>query len=183
MNAEIIPFEFESSSTSIRVIDIDGEPWFVAQDVMTALEYAESSHPAKVIAPVPEPWKGVKQIHTLGGLQDLWCLSEPGLYFLVLRSDKPKALPFQMWLAGEVLPSLRQRGYYGTLKAGDVLRYHNALSRIVKQLETTKNTLSQRILLQQVQGICSTLRLTMPKVNLTQAATTDLEGNHATAVG
>lgn len=181
MNAEIIPFEFESSSTSIRVIEIDGEPWFVAKDIAEALEYQRFD--SNLMASIPSEWKGTNQIRTPGGLQDLWCLSEPGLYFFVLRSDKPKALPFQMWLAGEVLPSLRQRGYYGTLKAGDVLRYHNALSRIVKQLETTKNTLSQRILLQQVRGICSTLRLTMPKVDLTKAATTDLEGNHATAVG
>lgn len=180
MSAEIIPFEFEQSASSIRVVEIDGEPWFVAKDVMVALEYTEATitNIADKISHVPEDWKGRHPMATLRGMQDLWCLSEPGLYFFVARSDKPKALPFQKWLAGEVLPSLRQRGYYGTLKAGNVLRYHNALSRIVKQLETTKNTLSQRILLQQVQGICSTLRLTMPKVDFTKAATTDLEGNH-----
>lgn len=110
MNAEIIPFEFEQSASSIRVIEIDGEPWFAAKDVMAALEYAEEYNPARAIDRVPDEWKGVHQIHTPGGLQDLWCLSEPGLYFFVARSDKPKALPFQKWLAGEVLPSLRQRG-------------------------------------------------------------------------
>lgn len=39
-------------------------------------------------------------------------LSEPGLYFFLGRSDKPKALPFQKWLAGDVLPSLRKSGRY-----------------------------------------------------------------------
>lgn len=40
------------------------------------------------------------------------CLSEQGLYFFVGRSDKPKALPFQIWFAGEVLPTLRKTGTY-----------------------------------------------------------------------
>ena len=37
-------------------------------------------------------------------------LSEQGVYFFLARSDKPKALPFQMWLAGDVLPTLRKTG-------------------------------------------------------------------------
>ncbi|QGQ71226.1 ORF6C domain-containing protein [Halomonas sp. PA16-9] len=39
-------------------------------------------------------------------------LSEQGLYFFLGRSDKPKALPFQMWLAGDVLPAIRKHGHY-----------------------------------------------------------------------
>lgn len=41
-------------------------------------------------------------------------LSEQGLYFFLGRSDKPKALPFQKWLAGDVLPALRKTGRYET---------------------------------------------------------------------
>lgn len=40
------------------------------------------------------------------------CLTEQGLYFFLGRSDKPKALPFQKWLAGEVLPAIRRTGRY-----------------------------------------------------------------------
>lgn len=39
-------------------------------------------------------------------------LTEQGLYFFLGRSDKPAALPFQKWLAGEVLPSIRKTGGY-----------------------------------------------------------------------
>ena len=175
--SELIKFEFESSASSIRVVEIDGEPWFVAKDVMVALEYAETSiiNVADRTAHVPDEWKGQFPIVTLGGTQDLWCLSEPGLYFFVVRSDKPKALPFQKWVAGEVLPSIRHRGMYGELKQSEVLRFHTALSRTVKQLETTKNALSQRILLQQVQGICATLRLRMPKVSILQQEAESLD--------
>lgn len=107
----LMPFSFESQS--IRVMNIDGAPWFVAKDVAGALEYAESSNAARLFDHVPDEWKGVNPIHTLGGPQNMLCLSEPGLYFFVNRSDKPKALPFQKWVAGEVLPSIRQTGGYG----------------------------------------------------------------------
>jgi phage antirepressor YoqD-like protein len=41
------------------------------------------------------------------------CLSEQGLYYFLARSDKEAAIPFQKWIAGEVLPSIRKTGGYG----------------------------------------------------------------------
>ena len=40
------------------------------------------------------------------------CLTEQGVYFFLGRSDKPKALPYQMWIAGYVVPSIRATGSY-----------------------------------------------------------------------
>jgi hypothetical protein len=40
------------------------------------------------------------------------CLSEPGLYFFLGRSDKPLSLPYQKWIAGDVVPSIRKKGFY-----------------------------------------------------------------------
>jgi hypothetical protein len=45
-------------------------------------------------------------------MQNMLCLSEQGLYFFLGRSDKPAALPFQKWIAGEVIPSIRKTGSY-----------------------------------------------------------------------
>lgn len=108
--SNVIPFEFESKP--VRTILINGDPWFAAKDVISGLGYASTSAPARVTAHVPTQWKGVNRIHTPGGTQELLMLSEQGLYFFLGRSDKPKALPFQMWLAGEVLPSIRKHGRY-----------------------------------------------------------------------
>ncbi len=87
---------------------------FVAKDIATALEYPTSSisQIKNLIANVPEEWKGLKPIKTLGGSQNMVVLSEQGLYFFIGRSDKQKALPFQKWIAGEVLPSIRKTGSY-----------------------------------------------------------------------
>ena len=67
----------------------------------------------------PEDWKGIKPIDTLGGTQQMICLSEQGLYFFLGRSDKPKALPYQKWIAGEVVPSIRKTGEYKLEKPQD----------------------------------------------------------------
>ncbi|EAL8037643.1 phage regulatory protein [Campylobacter coli] len=41
-------------------------------------------------------------------------LNEPELYFVLMRSDKPKAKPFRQWVIKEVLPSIRKQGYYAS---------------------------------------------------------------------
>jgi len=111
MEKSLVPFAFEDAL--VRVLqDKNGNPLFVAKDVCRALGYADASNTARLIAHVPEEWKGVNPIHTLGGEQDVLTLTEQGLYFFLARSDKPKALPFQKWLAGEVLPAIRKTGVY-----------------------------------------------------------------------
>lgn len=107
-----LAFSFENSN--IRTIEKDEEVWFVAKDIAAALGYNEASNAARLFATIPEEWKGVNPIHTLGGMQNMLCISEQGLYFFLGRSDKPKALPFQKWIAGEVIPSIRKHGMYAT---------------------------------------------------------------------
>lgn len=92
----------------------DGTIWVVAKDVAVALEYPESSIAQlnNLMSKVPDIWKGRKPIMTPGGMQEMLVLYEQGLYFFLARSDKPRALPFQMWLANDVLPSIRKTGSY-----------------------------------------------------------------------
>ena len=104
-----LPFSFEGRS--LRVLrDEAGEPLFVAKDVILALGASWSG--IANIKHVPEEWRGVESVSTPSGTQDMLCLTEQGLYFFLGRSDKPKALPFQKWLAGEVLPAIRRTGRY-----------------------------------------------------------------------
>lgn len=100
---------------NIRVIMEDGEPWLVAKDIANALGY-NSNNMGHVFKYVPNEWKGRTQSATPSGVQDMLIISEAGFYLFVNRSDKPKALPFQMWVAGEVLPSIRKTGSYSTDK-------------------------------------------------------------------
>ena len=110
---------FSNNDFSVRTRkDDDGTIWFVAKDIAHALDYSDESNPARLFAHVPDFWKGVKRIHstsdkiTARPYQEMLCLNEQGVYFFLGRSDKPKALPYQMWIAGEVVPSIRENGSY-----------------------------------------------------------------------
>ena len=54
----------------VRVVDVNGEPWFVAKDVARALGYA-STNMTTVFQAVPEEWKGSNPIATPGGEQEM----------------------------------------------------------------------------------------------------------------
>ena len=43
---------------------------------------------------------------------DMTFINETNLYKVIMRSDKPQAEPFQGWVCGEVLPSIRKNGGY-----------------------------------------------------------------------
>lgn len=108
---------FNSNDFYVRSFNDNGEIWFVAKDILIALEYSETSTPAQIMQSVPEIWKGIKRIDSRsenGVLQsrDMLCLTENGVYFFLGRSDKEKALPYQMWIAGDVVPSIRKTGSY-----------------------------------------------------------------------
>ena len=95
----------------VRVAEVNGEPMFVAKDVAEKLGY---NWQPNLVGHVPEEWKGISYINTPGGNQGVITLSEQGVYFFLARSDKPLALPFQKWMAGEILPSIRKHGGYLT---------------------------------------------------------------------
>lgn len=92
---------------TVRVMPRDGEPWFVATDVCTALDYKNTSD---AIATHLDADERYSQSLERGG--SLVLISESGLYALVLRSRKPEARKFAKWVTSEVLPSIRKTGGY-----------------------------------------------------------------------
>mgnify|MGYP002626020592 CR=1 FL=1 len=104
---EITTLNYEGSN--VRMIEKDGEPWWVLKDVCAVLEL---SSPHKVAARLDDDEKGRSLIPTLGGEQEATIISESGLYAVILRSDKPQAKPFRKWVTSEVLPSIRRTGSY-----------------------------------------------------------------------
>jgi len=97
----------------VRIQMIDGEPWWVAKDVAEMLGYIWNG--TECIKHVPEKWRGVRSVLTPSGNQQMALLSEQGLYWFLARSDKPAALPFQEWVAGDVIPSIRRTGRYSAI--------------------------------------------------------------------
>ncbi|MDA8231314.1 MAG: BRO family protein [Magnetospirillum sp.] len=107
------PFVFEGAA--VRVIDRDGEPWFVGADVCRVLGYANTS---QALGRLDPDEKGVYSTDTLGGAQEMTVVSEPGLYRLIFGSRKPVAERFKRWISHDVLPAIRKTGRY-VARAGE----------------------------------------------------------------
>lgn len=104
--SNVIPFDFHGHS--VRVINVDHDPWFLARDVAEILEY---KNPLKAIR---DHCKGVNEtvLPSAGGPQTVKIIPERDVYRLVMRSKLPAAEEFEEWVVGEVLPSIRKTGGY-----------------------------------------------------------------------
>lgn len=95
----------------IRIVMQNDEPWFVAKDVCEALEISNSRD---ALSRLDDDEKGVASTDTLGGVQEVSIINEPGLYTLILGSRKPEAKAFKRWVTHDILPAIRKTGHYAT---------------------------------------------------------------------
>ena len=94
----------------IRTVTIENEPWFVGKDVATALGY---SNPQKAVRDhISEEDRGVNEMDTPSGRQNLAVINESGLYALIFGSKLESAKRFKHWVTSEVLPAIRKTGAY-----------------------------------------------------------------------
>lgn len=94
----------------IRTAGTADAPMFCLSDVCKVLELQTQNVKRRLDE------KGVYSINTPtnGGEQQMLFINEKNLYKVIMRSDKPQAEPFQDWVCGEVLPSIRKHGMYAT---------------------------------------------------------------------
>lgn len=101
---------FNYEENEVRTLLINGEPWWVLKDVCDVLGLTT---PTRVAERLDED--EVSQTHiidSLGRSQETNIINEPGLYSVILRSDKAEAKAFKRWITHNVLPALRKTGSY-----------------------------------------------------------------------
>lgn len=130
----------------IRTVTIDGEPWFVAKDVCDILG---TTNPTMAMDGL-EAFERAK--FNLGRQGEANIISESGFYALVIRSRKPIAKPFRIWVTSEVLPQIRKTGGYIPITTQDddltiMARAHQILEgtiaqkdQLIQQLQPKANT-------------------------------------------
>lgn len=91
----------------------DGEPWFVAGDVATALGYSNPSEAIRDNCKYAELLKDSQQLGLGIGPRGVLIIPEADLYALIFRSKLEKAERFRDWVCKEVLPTIRKTGGYG----------------------------------------------------------------------
>ncbi|MEV4612377.1 BRO family protein [Kitasatospora sp. NPDC049258] len=120
---ELVRTSFPGTGQPIRVVMIDGEPWFATVDVCKVLGLTNPTQASKLAGPGRSRTVNSHSI-TINRIEGndevagqkpygrgnptLNLVSEAGLYALVMRSDKPAARTFQDWVVGELLPSIRR---------------------------------------------------------------------------
>lgn len=93
----------------VRVVERNGEPWFVAVDVCRVLGLDDTG---KAVSRLDDDELTRIKIGSGGQMREAYAVNESGLYALVLASRKPEAKAFKRWVTHEVLPAIRRTGRY-----------------------------------------------------------------------
>ncbi|HFK9301921.1 TPA: Bro-N domain-containing protein [Klebsiella pneumoniae] len=110
----VIKFE----SVTVRVVNVFGEPWFVAADVCKALEIGNASKAVMALDKDENTLTSFQGIHAGPGNPVMNIIAESGFYKLIARSRKATtqgtfAHSFTNWVFRQVIPSIRKTGSYG----------------------------------------------------------------------
>ena len=114
---EIQAFFYERRE--VRVIERDGEPWFVAKDVSDILEYRTANDMTRNLDDDEVQYAQSAYWKKTHGGKDITLINESGVYHAVFQSRKEEAKAFRRWVTGEVLPALRKNGSYSLMGAQD----------------------------------------------------------------
>lgn len=142
---DLSPFQFDGRN--VRLVDRNGETWFVAADVARELGYRMASDLTRTL---DDDERGTHTMRTPSGDQDLAIISEPGLYRAIIqrRANKKhdeallsRIARFQRWVFHDILPSIRKTGSY-TVPAAPALDLDNPkllqgllLEHVTKRIE------------------------------------------------
>lgn len=103
----------------VRVAGTSENPLFCLVDICKVLELQVTPTKNRLKQDGVSLIKGVSKTTNQYGITTeqevtLTFINEQNLYKVIMRSDKPQAEPFQDWVCGEVLPSIRKHGAYMT---------------------------------------------------------------------
>lgn len=104
-----LPEAFSFNNRPVRVVVIDGDPWWVASDVAKILGYSETAAMTRRLDDADV--SNLRDLQVGGRAPTI--ISEMGLYEAILGSHVPGVRDFKRWITHEVLPQIRKTGGYG----------------------------------------------------------------------
>ncbi|EAH6837105.1 Bro-N domain-containing protein [Campylobacter jejuni] len=154
-NSNIVLFGNEELGQVRVALDENNEPLFCLSDICKILELTNPSMVKDAILrefEIPKLNLGVIE-STNNRRLEVSFIDEPQLYFVLMRSDKPNAKTFRMWVTKEVLPSIRKKGYYGSINKNNTtidsnIYYKELCDRLLienKELKSENTNLKRHI--------------------------------------
>ncbi|EOK6121736.1 Bro-N domain-containing protein [Escherichia coli] len=115
---DLVVLRFDS--VNVRVVYLNGDPWFVGADVCAALEISNVTDAVSVLDSDEVMTLALTEGHSgkRGGVRSWNVVSESGFYKLIARSRKAVnpgtfAHRFSNWVFRNVIPGIRKTGAYG----------------------------------------------------------------------
>ncbi|EAL8918141.1 Bro-N domain-containing protein [Campylobacter sp. BCW_6889] len=153
-NNNIVLFENEELGQVRVAVDENNEPLFCLSDICKILDIQNTTDVKNTILREFELSRlNLHSFDTGFGIKEFTMIDEPQLYFILMRSDKPNAKPFRMWVTKEVLPSIRKKGYYGSINKNNTtidsnIYYKELCDRLLienKELKSENTNLKRHI--------------------------------------
>lgn len=128
---------FENSEFgAVRVVDMNGEPWFVARDVANALGYVDTTQAIRMHCEKAKDFRGVEMTATATPMK---IIPEEDVYALIFGSHLEAAKQFRRWICDEVLPAIRKHGGYLTpAKLEEALTDPDTIIRLATNLKAER---------------------------------------------
>ncbi|OEW12540.1 hypothetical protein AJ935_09060 [Campylobacter sp. BCW_6876] len=153
-NNNIVLFENEELGQVRVAVDENNEPLFCLSDICKILDIQNTTDVKNTILREFELSRlNLHSFDTGFGIKEFTMIDEAQLYFILMRSDKPNAKPFRMWVTKEVLPSIRKKGYYGSINKNNTtidsnIYYKELCDRLLienKELKSENTNLKRHI--------------------------------------
>jgi prophage antirepressor-like protein len=104
---QVVLFSYKDSQ--VRTVHVDGEPFFVASDICSALNLKDTS---SAVRDLDDDEYLLRVVSGAGQDRSVLVINESGLYHLIFKSRKDEAKAFRKWVTSEVIPALRRTGRY-----------------------------------------------------------------------
>ena len=113
---------FHYNGNDVRTVEIDGEAWFVGEDIADILGYQDIIQAIKDL--VSNKNKMTWQIASLGQESNITIINENGVYSLIAFSENfPTTKEFKQWFTSDVLPAIRKSSKSSSNKEQQALPY------------------------------------------------------------
>lgn len=140
---DIVSYSFNSIQVRTQVTE-NGEPLFCLADICKALELANPTHAANAIKEeFGIPTLNVGMVARPDGSSiEASFITEPQLYFVLMRSRSENARPFRQWVVNDVLPSIRKTGKYEVKQTTDLKLKFELTKMLLEPAGITGNQLT-----------------------------------------
>jgi len=148
----LTPFSFDSRE--IRVVDQNGNPWFILRDLLEAMESKTTTTAAveSIKQGLGEVFVNDIPLQTAGGMQQVIIVAESAATYLLSRSNTEKGRELNRFIHVEVLPSIHKTGSYSVNTEideletlGNMILALSAERKRIRLLEAESSKINERL--------------------------------------